>query len=161
MQRTPQYIHQRGCSVAETKEKAKNLCAFFVTNLTLKFHVNTLCKSARYDLHNISLPRRYLTKVSAKKAIHAFVMSRLDFYNYLLYELPSYIINKEKFGFASIIYPISSEMTVKFDDVAPQRDQNSCGLFAVAFATSLSNGNDPRKLVFDVPKMRLHLHQCL
>lgn len=62
---------------------------------------------------------------------------------------------------ASIIHPTSSEVTVKFDDVAPQRDQNSCGLFAVAFATSFCNGNDPRKFIFDVPKMRSHLHQCL
>ncbi len=59
---------------------------------------------------------------------------------------------------ASIIHPSSSEVTVKFDDVAPQRDQNSCGLLAIAFATSLCHGNDPRKYQFDVPIMRQHLY---
>ena len=55
-----------GGSVIEASEKARNLGAVFDTNLTLKSHVNALCKSARYHLHNISLARRYLTKEAAE-----------------------------------------------------------------------------------------------
>ena len=49
-----------GGSVIKANEKARNLGVVFDKNLTLKVHVNELCKSARYHLHNISLARRYL-----------------------------------------------------------------------------------------------------
>ena len=83
-----------GGSVIESSEKARNLGAVFDTNLTLKSHVNALCKSAGYNLHNISLARRYLTKEAAEKAFHAFVMSRLDCNNSLLCGLPSCELQK-------------------------------------------------------------------
>ena len=56
--------------------------------------MNALCKSARCHLHNISLARRYLTKEAPEKAFHAFVMSRLDCNNSLLYGLPSCELQK-------------------------------------------------------------------
>ena len=56
--------------------------------MTLKAHVNAVCKSARYYLHNIGVPRRYLTTEAAEKAIYAFVVSRLHGTNSLLYGLP-------------------------------------------------------------------------
>ena len=83
-----------GGSVIEASEKARNLGAVFDTNLTLKSHVSVVCKAARYHLHNISLARRFLTKEAAEKAIHAFVMSRLDCNNSLLYGLPSRELQK-------------------------------------------------------------------
>ena len=39
-------------------------------------------------MHNICLARKYLTQEAAEKAIHAFVTSRLDCNNSLLYGLP-------------------------------------------------------------------------
>ena len=83
-----------GGSVIKACEKARNLGAVFDTNLNLKSHVNALCKSARYHLHNISLARRNLTRDAADKAFHAFVMSRLDCNNSLLYGLPSCELQK-------------------------------------------------------------------
>ena len=56
--------------------------------------MSVVCKAARYHLHNISLARRFLSKEAAEKAIHAFVMSRLDCNNSLLYGLPSCELQK-------------------------------------------------------------------
>ena len=36
-----------------------------------------------------------------------------------------------------------------------------CGLFAIAFAYELADGNDPSDVSFDQGKMRQHLVQCL
>jgi len=41
-----------------------------------------------------------------------------------------------------------------------QRGSVDCGVFAVAVATALANGNDPAALIFNQEKMRHHLLQC-
>ena len=61
-------------SIIESSETVKNLGAIFDTHMSLKAHVNAICKAARYHLYNISLARRYLTREAAEKAIHAFVI---------------------------------------------------------------------------------------
>eukprot|EP00794_Sanderia_malayensis_P013031 gene13031-biopygen10390 len=71
------------------KDEARNLGVIFDSHMTLKAHLNAVCKSARYYLHNINVARRYLTTEAAEKAIHAFVVSRLDGTNSLLYGLPA------------------------------------------------------------------------
>ena len=75
-------------------QKEKNLGVLFDKHLNLKSHVNMVCRSARYHLHNISLARRFLTKDVAAKAIQAFVISRLDSNNALLHGLPSCELKK-------------------------------------------------------------------
>ena len=77
-----------GNTAIKPGEKARNLGAVFDSNLSFKSHVNSLGSSARYYLYNIRLARKYLTKEAAEKAIHAFVTSRLDCNNSLLYGLP-------------------------------------------------------------------------
>ncbi len=81
-------------SVIESTETTKNLGVIFDKHMNLKSHVSMICKSARYHLHNISLARRYLTREAAEKAIHAFVISRLDSNNTLLQGLPSCELKK-------------------------------------------------------------------
>ena len=78
----------------EPKDEARNLGVIFDKYMTLKAHVNALCKSARYYLHNINVARRYLTTEAAEKAIHAFVVSQLDGTNSLLYGLPAIELKK-------------------------------------------------------------------
>ena len=45
--------------------------------------------------------------------------------------------------------------------VQQQKNGSDCGIFAIAFATSLVYGSNPQDFTFDIPKMRLHLLQCL
>ena len=53
----------------EPKDEARNLGVIFDKHMTLKAHVNAVCKSARYYLHNINVARRYLTTEAAEKAM--------------------------------------------------------------------------------------------
>ena len=57
-------------------------------------HVNAVCQSSFFHLRNIGFIRKYRTYDAAKIIIHAFVVSKLDYCNSLLYGLPSYLIRK-------------------------------------------------------------------
>ena len=81
-------------SIIESSETVKNLGEVFDKHTNLRSHVNMICKSARYHLHNIWLDMRYLTREAAEKAIHAFVISRLDGNNALIQGLPSCELKK-------------------------------------------------------------------
>ena len=60
----------------------------------MSLHVNKLCQTASYALRAIGQIRKYLDRSSAEKLVHAFVTSRLDYCNSLLYGLPDKLINK-------------------------------------------------------------------
>ena len=77
-----------GNTAIKPGEKARNLGAVLDANLSLKSRVDSLCSSAGSCLYDIRLARKYLTKEAAEKAILAFVTSRLDCNNSLLYGLP-------------------------------------------------------------------------
>ena len=62
---------------------ARNLGSRFDEQLTMSTHISKLCGVAFYHLHNI---RRML--------VHAFITSRVDYFNSLLYGLPNYQLNK-------------------------------------------------------------------
>ena len=75
----------------------KNLGAVYFdrpTHLSFKKHVEITCKSANWKLRNISLMRKYLDQKSCKVLVHAFVTSKLDYLNSLLFGLPECQIRK-------------------------------------------------------------------
>ena len=53
-------------------------------------HVSSICRSSFYHLRNLCRIRKYFTKESAEVAVHAFVTSKLDYRNALLYGLLKY-----------------------------------------------------------------------
>ena len=55
-------------------------------------HVKKICSEANYHLRNISKIRKYLTQDSAQILIHAFISSKLDYCNSLLYGIPKYLV---------------------------------------------------------------------
>ena len=57
-------------------------------------NVNNVCKSAFYHLRTISRIRKYLSTQTTEILIHAFVTSKLDHCNYLLYTVPKNVIKK-------------------------------------------------------------------
>ena len=57
-------------------------------------HINKTCSLAFYYLYNIRKIRKYLSKETNKKLIHAFVNSRIDYCNSFLFGLPAYQIHK-------------------------------------------------------------------
>ena len=52
------------------------------------------CNSAFYYLYNLKRVRKYLSKDNTKTLVHAFISSRIDYCNSLLYGLPEYQLNK-------------------------------------------------------------------
>ncbi len=64
------------------------LGVMFDSSLTFATHVNSVCKRSYYHLRNIGLIRKYLDQQAAATLIQAFVTSRLDYCNALLYGLP-------------------------------------------------------------------------
>ena len=73
---------------------ARNIGVIFDQSLCMVPHVNAVCQSSFFHLRNIGFIRKYLTYDAAKIIIHAFVVSKLDYCNSLLYGLPSYLIRK-------------------------------------------------------------------
>ena len=57
-------------------------------HLTLHQHINNVSKSGSYAMRNIGQIRKYLNNKDCEKLVHAFVTSRLDCCNSILYGLP-------------------------------------------------------------------------
>ena len=57
-------------------------------------HINSVCRSASYAIHRIGKLRRYLDAGSTEKLVHAFISSRLENCNGILYGLPDKHLNK-------------------------------------------------------------------
>ena len=65
-----------------------NLGAWFDANMNMTTHINTICQSIYYHLHNIRRIRKYLSYDNRKSNVQAIIMSRLDYCNGLLYGTP-------------------------------------------------------------------------
>ena len=77
-----------GKSSIYPSESARNLGVYFDKFMNFDHHLNKVCRSANYQLRKISLMRKYLNKKSAETLIHAFISSKLDSCNSLLFGLP-------------------------------------------------------------------------
>ena len=60
--------------------------------LDFKEHAKIICKSAFFRIRSIAKIRRYLSQSSTETI--AYIKSRLDYCNALLYGLPKYLINR-------------------------------------------------------------------
>ena len=69
-------------------ESARSLGIIVDHNLRMTDHVNNICRSSFAALRGIGRIRQYLDDDSTAKLVHAFVTSRLDLCNSLLYGLP-------------------------------------------------------------------------
>ena len=72
----------------------RNLGTWFDPHLDMDVHITKTCSSALYYLYNIRHIRKYLSRSSTETLIHAFITSRLDYCNSLLYGLPKYQLSK-------------------------------------------------------------------
>ena len=67
----------------------RNLGSWFDSQLTMSSHISKLCSVAFYHLCNIQRIRKYLSQETAGTLVHAFITSRIDYCNSLLYGLPN------------------------------------------------------------------------
>ena len=76
-----------GTSEVDISTAAKNLGVVFDKSLDMKDHVKNLVRAASFAIYRIGRLRRYLDRPSVERLVHAFVSSRLDSCNALLYGL--------------------------------------------------------------------------
>ena len=89
----PSVLHVGGLTI-DPSVNVRNLGMIFDNSISMDTHINQVCKTAFYHIHNIRRISKYLSQESLKTLVHAFVMSRLDYCNSLLYGLPKYRISK-------------------------------------------------------------------
>ena len=83
-----------GDSSVNLSSKGRNLGALFDNKMKLISHVNTVCQKAHNQLRNIGKILKYLSQDTKIIIMHAFVTTRLDYLNSLLYGMPDYIIKR-------------------------------------------------------------------
>ena len=67
----------------------RNLGAWFDNKFSMESHVTKMCGAAFFHLHNIRRIRKHLSQDATETLVHAFVTSRVDYCNSLLYGLPA------------------------------------------------------------------------
>ena len=72
----------------------KNLGAWFDATFSMASHVTKTCGASFYHLQNIRCIRKYLSRDAEETLVHAFITSRVDYCNSLMYGLPAYQIGK-------------------------------------------------------------------
>ena len=70
------------------KTKASNLGVIMDKTLSFSEHINDMCKKASYAKRLIGRIRKYLPSDGLKMLVNSLVISRLDYYNNLLYDVP-------------------------------------------------------------------------
>ena len=71
-------------------KSAQNIGAFLDSEMNMEIHINNIIRSCYAQLHSISKIRRYLTIDAVKTIVNAFILSRLDNLNSLLYGIPAH-----------------------------------------------------------------------
>lgn len=83
-----------GCAKVSESNCVRNLGVLFDNNLSMQSYVNNICKSSFYYLRKIRQIRKCLTTKATESLIHAFISSRIDYCNSLLYGIPMKILQK-------------------------------------------------------------------
>ena len=77
-----------------SSNSVRNLGVHFDRHARMHVHVKNVCQASFYHLRNISKIRRYLSQDTTEILIPAYITSKLDNCNSLLFGLPTYMINK-------------------------------------------------------------------
>ena len=81
-------------TVSKSSQTATNLGATFDTTVSLDNNITTTIKTCKFQLRSIDQAREYLSKSAVEKVRHAFMSSKMDNRNSLLYDLPDYQIKR-------------------------------------------------------------------
>jgi hypothetical protein len=76
-------VNVGSCTITPTKT-ARNIGAIFDSCASMEPQINSICKSAFYQIRRLGKIRKYLTQQTAETITHAFIKSRLDINNGLL-----------------------------------------------------------------------------
>ena len=98
-------------------DKIRNLGVIMDKHLSMTQHISNVVRNAFLKIREISYYRRFLTHSATKTLIHAYVTSRLDYCNGLLYGLPKESINRLQ----SVLNTAARLVTLtrKYDSITP------------------------------------------
>ena len=92
------HLHTDSIKIGEatiaSTSSARNIGAIFDSTLSMQDHVSSICRSCYCHIRNLGKIRSSLTKDAAINLVHAFISSRLDQMNSLLFGVPKYLIQK-------------------------------------------------------------------
>ena len=97
--------------------KIRNLGVIMDKHLSMDDHISHILKTAFLKIREISYYRRFLTTSTSKTLIHAYVTSRLDYCNGLLYGLPKDSINRLQRILNTAARLVT--LTRKYDSITP------------------------------------------
>ena len=78
----------------EAKPCVRNLGAYFDSELKMETHVNIILKVGYFHLRQIRTIRKYLTDFATKCLVQTTIVSRIDYTNALLYNIPEVLLDK-------------------------------------------------------------------
>jgi hypothetical protein len=94
LKKEPQMPLKIGNELIEPTAVARNVGAMMDECMSMQTQISQLCKSAWLQLRQIGLIRKHLDETSTERIIHAFVTSKLDYQNGLLYGVPKTQLDK-------------------------------------------------------------------
>ncbi len=106
-----------GDSYIESSDNCVNLGAGFDSSMSMRHHVNVICRSGYYHLRNISRIKKCLNSQALETVIHAFISSRLDYCNSLLAGVPDCVREKLQYLQNSAARVLTG--THKFEHITP------------------------------------------
>ena len=85
---------QLGSDVVKLQTTVNNLGVTIDNHLSMKEHVQRICRSSFYQLRQIRTVRTSLTRAACESLVHAFVSSRLDYCNSMLFGINESLLDK-------------------------------------------------------------------
>ena len=91
-------VNTDGLSVGESiiapVTSIRNLGSWFDQNLSIKPHINKICKAASFHIYSIRRIKKYLNNDAIQTLVHSIVIGRLDYCNSLLFKVPAVHMTK-------------------------------------------------------------------
>ena len=85
-----------GDAIIESTNSARNIGAIFDSSLNMKEQVLAISRACYCHIRNIGRIRTHLTQDATISLVHAFISSKIDHLNALLYGVPKYLIAKHQ-----------------------------------------------------------------
>jgi hypothetical protein len=85
---------QVSSTAVKSTGSVRNIGAIFDSTLSYDQHIGQVCKSAFYSIRSIARIRRYLSLETTKTLVNAFVISKIDNCNSLLFAIPKHCLQR-------------------------------------------------------------------
>jgi hypothetical protein len=83
-----------GNATVPYSDSVKNLGVTLDSHLTMHAQILSIVRAVNYELRRIGSIRHYLSEQATQTLVSAFILSRLDYCNALLYGCPQYLLNR-------------------------------------------------------------------